>query len=452
MQIEFLGATGTVTGSKNLLRSGNEMIMVDCGLFQGLKELRLRNWDKLPIDPEKITAIILTHAHIDHSGYIPLIIKNGFKGKIYCSAATRDLCSILLPDSGFLQEEEAYYANLRGYSKHKKALPLYTEDDGRKAMAQFHAVDLGKEYQITPNFSFSLTHSGHIIGSTFVQVKFDGNTIITFSGDLGRPQDPLLKPPASLQSTDYLVVESTYGDRQHDKSDPLDKIAEIINHTIKRDGHVIVPSFAVGRAQSFLYYLYLLKKANRIPNVPIYLDSPMAINATEMFCLYNSEHRLSRQECAEVFGDVNYINKVDESEALASQKVPMILVSASGMATGGRILNHLATFLPDPRNTVLFVGYQAQGTRGDRILKGEGEVKIHGDFVPVKAEVEVITNLSAHADADEIMLWLKKITHAPRQVFINHGELSAAEALKVRIEKELGWNCVVPEYLSVYDI
>ena len=335
MQIEFLGGAGTVTGSKYLLKSGNEIIMVDCGLFQGFKELRLRNWDKLPIEPQKITALILTHAHIDHTGYIPLLIKNGFKGKVYCSAATRDLCAILLPDSGFLQEEEAYYANLHGYSKHAPALPLYTQADARKALTQFHAVDLGKQYQITPNFSFELTHSGHILGSTFVRVKFDGNNTISFSGDLGRPQDPLLKPPATIQLTDYLVLESTYGDRLHDKSDPLDVIAEIINHTIKRGGHVIVPSFAVGRAQTFLYFLHLLKKSNRIPNVPIYLDSPMAINATELFCLHNSEHRLSRQECAEAFGGVNYVNKVDQSEALASKKVPMILVSASGMATVG---------------------------------------------------------------------------------------------------------------------
>lgn len=451
MKLTFLGATETVTGSKYLLMFDQKKILVDCGLFQGLKELRLRNWDAPPLNPKEIDAVILTHAHIDHSGYLPLLVKKGFSGPIFCSHSTADLCTILLPDSGYLQEEEARIANLLGYSKHKPALPLYTKLDAEVALKQFHPVEFGVEYNLGGNVTFQLHRAGHILGASFVAIKFD-HSILLFSGDMGRPHDPIMNPPAIMQKADYLVLESTYGDRCHEKTDPAEEIATIINKTVKRGGSVIVPAFAVGRAQLLLYYLHQLKKAKKIANIPVFLDSPMAINATELFCQNAQEHRLSTQQCIDICSDVTYINTAEESTALDDYNSPMIIISASGMATGGRILHHLKAFLPDHRNTVLFTGYQATGTRGDRLVKGETAVKMYGSWVPVRAEIQNLNNMSAHADSDEIIAWLKKFTHPPKKVFLTHGEISAEEALQLRINTELGWTCEIPKYLQTENL
>ena len=453
MKLTFLGATGTVTGSKYLLEHAGKKNLIDCGLFQGLKELRLRNWEKLPVDPASIDAVVLTHAHIDHSGYIPLLVKHGFKGKIYCSEATFDFCSILLPDSGYLQEADAKQANRHIYTKHKPALPLYTQKDAEKSLKQFKAVDFGKPHEFKGGLTFTLSRSGHILGSAFVRVS-DGQSSILFSGDLGRPEDPVMKPPARLQGADYLVLESTYGDRLHQDSSPLDKLGEIIRNTAARGGSVIIPAFAVGRTQSILYYIYELKRTNAIPAViPVFLDSPMAINATELLSKHKNDHRLSGKLCADVCHVARYVHTADESKALDhTNGMPAVIISASGMATGGRILHHLKYFIGDARNTILFTGYQAAGTRGARLVHGAREIKIHGQMWPVRAQVEELHNISAHADYSEILDWLGHFQAPPRQTFITHGEPNAAAALKLKIENQLGWKTVVPNYLQEVEL
>lgn len=448
MQLSFFGAAGTVTGSRYLLTASRYKILVDCGLFQGLKELRLRNWDRFPVDPKQISAVILTHAHIDHSGYLPLLAKEGFKGNIYCTQPTYDLCNILLPDSGYLQEEEARYANLHGYSKHHPALPLYTKEDAVRVLKQFKPMDFGNDHKLFGDLSFRFNHAGHILGASFVTLK-STNTSILFSGDIGRPHDPVMNPPATMRQTDYLILESTYGNRLHEKENVLDVLANIINRTTKRGGSIIIPAFAVGRAQNILFYLHQLKKTARIPNIRVFMDSPMATDVTKVLEKYPREHRLSRPECAEICAAATYTDTQEESKSIDNYPMPIVIISASGMATGGRVLHHLKLFLPDPRHTVLFTGYQAEGTRGDRLLKGEKEIKIHGETVPVRAEIATLSNTSAHADSQEILDWLKKFVSPPRKVFITHGEPEAAKALKDKIEAELGWLVNIPHHLQV---
>jgi metallo-beta-lactamase family protein len=447
MKITFLGATGTVTGSKYLVNSGSRFILVDCGLFQGFKQLRLRNWAPLPVNPKLIDAVILTHAHIDHSGYIPLLVKNGFIGKIYCTSATRDLCAILLPDSGHLQEEEARYANKHGYSKHRPALPLYTEKDAMRSLERFATIDFGQNLNLSNNLIANLSPSGHILGSAFVLLK-DTRRSVLFSGDIGRPNDPIMVSPSNVRKVDYLVIESTYGDKRHDPADPKVALAEIINRTAERGGVVIVPAFAVGRAQSLLYYVHQLKKSKSIPDIPVFLNSPMAANVNHVFHDHLGEHRLTPAQCDEMCNAARIVNTVEESKAINERKGPMIVIAASGMATGGRVLHHLEAFAPDPRNTVLFVGFQAGGTRGAAMVNGAESVKIHGKYVPIRAEVRVIDNLSAHADYAEILDWLGNFDRPPQQTFVTHGEPAAADALRHRIEEQLGWSCRVPEYLE----
>ena len=447
MQITFLGATKTVTGSKYLLTVNSKKILIDCGLFQGHKELRLRNWNKLPINPVDIDAVILTHAHIDHSGYIPLLVKNGFKGKIYCTYGTKDLCSILLPDSGHIQEEDAKRANKYNYSKHKPALPLYTREDAIRALDQFYPLHFNNPYELLQTLSFTLYPAGHIIGSSLVKLNYQNKSIL-FTGDLGRPHHAIMKPPTIVTSIDYLIIESTYGDRLHDRSNPLDQIAKVIQKTVANGGSVIIPAFAVGRSQDILYYLYLLKKARRIPDVPVFLDSPMAQDVSDLLIQYSDEHRLSKEQCKDICKVAKYITTPDESKAIDQSPVPAIIISASGMIEGGRILHHLKVFLPDHRNTILLTGYQDPGTRGDRLLRGESEIKIHGEMIPVKAQIVAMQNLSAHADYQEILDWLYHFKKDPKKVFITHGEPNAALSLKRKIEEKFGWNCVIPHYLQ----
>lgn len=448
MKLTFLGGVGTVTGSKYLIEINNKKILIDCGLFQGRKDLRLQNWAALPIDPKTIDAVLITHAHIDHTGYIPLLIKNGFKGPIYATEATIDLCKILLPDSGYLQEEDAQRANRYGYTKHAPALPLYTKAEAIQSLNSFKPVNFGDPLHLFDDFEASWHRAGHILGASFILCKYEGTRIL-FSGDIGRLNDPIMKSPVSIESTDYLVIESTYGDRLHEVSNPMEKIAKIINRTAKRGGTVLIPAFAVGRAQAILYYLSKIKEANLIPDLPIYLDSPMAIDATKIMHRHPRDHHLSEEECRLTCLVAKYVNTAEESKWLDSQAFPKVIISASGMATGGRVLHHLKVFAPDQRNTILLSGYQAAETRGASMLEGKPEVKIHGEWIPIRAEVANISELSAHADYEEILTWMKGFQHPPRKVFITHGEPHASLSLKKHIEDRFGWTCSIPKYLTV---
>jgi metallo-beta-lactamase family protein len=452
MQLQFLGATGTVTGSKYLLRHEGATLLVDCGLFQGYKQLRLRNWAPLPVSAARIDAIVLTHAHIDHSGYLPLLVRQGFKGKIHCSGATYDLCRIMLPDSGHLQEEEAEFANRHGFSKHKPALPLYTRADAERCLKQFAPQRFGTTWHPAPGLDVRLDPSGHMLGSAFVRVD-NGRRSILFSGDIGRPNDLVLAPPARVPGADYAVVESTYGDRLHEASDPLLKLGEVIRRTAARGGVVVIPAFAVGRAQTLMYCIHLLKERGSIPpHLPVYLDSPMATDATRIYHAHRDEHRLTREQCEAMCHAATITNNPDESRALSARRLPMVIISASGMATGGRVVHHLKAFAPDRRNTLLFAGYQSGGTRGAAIVGGASSVRIHGKDVPIHAEVASLDNLSAHADAAEIVQWLRGFAAPPKTTFLTHGEPAAADAMRTRIERELRWTCHVPDYLETVEL
>lgn len=445
MELSFFGATGTVTGSRYLLTSGGSRILVDCGLFQGYKQLRLRNWAPPPFDPVTIDAVILSHAHIDHSGYLPKLIREGFEGPVYSTPATRDLCAVLLPDAGHLQEEEARLANRHRYSRHHPALPLFTRADGERALQSFVPLDLDLPLEVRAGLTVELHRAGHLLGAACVRVS-DASSSVLFSGDLGRPNDLTMLPPAAVRKAAWLVLESTYGNRRHAASDPSVALAEAVNRTAQRGGVVVVPSFAVGRAQSILYYLHQLKAERAIPDIPVFLDSPMAIDATHIFCRHLGQHRLTAAQCRQTCAVATYVTSVEESKALNVRRGPMIVIAASGMATGGRVLHHLKARAPDPRSTILFAGYQAGGTRGAAMLAGAESVRIHGEQVPVRAEVVALDQLSGHADYAETLHWLRHFEEPPRETFITHGEPAAADALRARIEKELGWRCTVPEY------
>jgi metallo-beta-lactamase family protein len=443
-RITFHGATDTVTGSRYLVEHGPARLLVECGLFQGLKKLRLRNWRAPGFDPASIDAVILTHAHIDHSGYLPRLCKDGFRGTVYCTEGTRDLLRILLPDAGYLQEEEARLANRHGYSRHQPALPLYTRAEAEACLEQLAPVAYHEEFTPASGVTASFTRAGHIVGSGCLRLGL-GDTSLTFTGDVGRPADPLMKAPEPLPATDYLVVESTYGDRRHPATDVAGELARVVAETVERHGVVVVPAFAVGRAQHLLHLLAELRAANRIPPIPIFLDSPMAIDATHLFRRHVIDHGLSEAACTAMCRLPLYSHTSDDSKAIDRRAEPMIVISASGMATGGRVLHHLARFLPDPRNTVLLVGYQSAGTRGRALADGTDELKIHGQYVPVRARVVQLQGLSAHADYRELLDWLAASRLAPRRAFVTHGEPAAADALRRRLGDELGWQAIVPD-------
>jgi len=451
MRITFLGAAGTVTGSKYLLDTGRHKILVDCGLFQGYKHLRLRNWSPLPIDVGDIDAVVLTHAHLDHSGYLPLLVRHGFKGRAFCTNATRDLCGILLPDAGHLEEQAANSANRHDYSKHHPALPLFTEADARTALTRLKPLDFHSSHDFGHGLSLVYRYAGHILGAAMAQFTFK-DQLILFSGDLGRPNDPIMREPETVTRADYLIVESTYGNRKHPSTNPQDVLAEIIHATAGRGGSVVVPAFTVGRAQLLLYHLYHLRLEKRIPDLPIFLDSPMAIDAGEIFRAHPKDHRLSATEARAICGIARQTPSAEESKAIDRNRVPAIIVSASGMATGGRVLHHLRTFAPDPRSTILFTGFQAGGTRGAAMVGGAQTVKIFGEYIPVRAKVTNLDTLSAHADADEIMAWLGRFLQPPKKTFVTHGEPEAADALRRRIDEELKWNCMAPDYREEFSL
>jgi metallo-beta-lactamase family protein len=445
MQLSFFGATQTVTGSRYLLECGERRVLVDCGLFQGYKHLRLKNWSRLPFAANEVDAVLLTHAHLDHSGYLPLLVKSGFKGPIYATNATLELCRILLPDSGHLQEEQAQFANRHGFSKHSPALPLYTEQDAHRCLKNFRAVSFGDEIEPVTGVRAVFAHAGHLLGAASVRVQHGGRSIL-FSGDVGRPHDLLMRAPAAPVAADYLVVESTYGDRTHPACDPQTELRDVIRRTCARGGVTIIPTFAVGRAQLLLLLIARLQAAGEIPGIPVYLDSPMAIDATELFARFGSEHRLSGNEAAIMGRVAALVRTAEQSKTLDRLRAPAIILAASGMATGGRVVHHLKVFATDARNTILFSGFQAGGTRGAALVAGATQLRIHGESFPVRAEVTQLQSASAHADANELIAWLRQMPAAPRQVFVTHGEASASDALRHRIQAELGWSATVPEY------
>lgn len=452
IRLQFLGAAGTVTGSKYLLQVGEARILVDCGLFQGYKPLRLRNWAKPPFDPAAINAVVLTHAHIDHSGYLPLLVKQGFRGRIYSTEATAELCRILLPDSARLAEEDAERANRRGYSKHKPALPLYTERDAQAALGHFVTVPFGHTFEPASPFAATFARAGHILGAATVRVS-DGRVSVVFSGDLGRTNDPVMRAPEPVARADYLVVESTYGDREHEAVDPDLQLLDVVRRTVRRNGTVVIPAFAVGRTQALLLSIARLKARQDLPaSLPVYLNSPMAEDATEIYHRYRSEHRLSEADCDLMCRTARIVNSVDASKALNASREPKVIIAGSGMATGGRVVHHIAAFGPHAENAIVFAGYQAGGTRGAAMLAGAKEVKIHGAYIPINAEVVALGNLSAHADAGELMQWLSGFEKPPRRTFVTHGEPMAADAFRLRIQDQLGWTAHVPDHLESVDL
>ncbi len=442
--LSFFGAAGTVTGSKYLLKTKESRVLVDSGLFQGPKALRTRNRSAPPFAPKTLDAVVLTHAHIDHSGYLPLLCKRGFKGPVYCTRGTLDLLRILLPDSGYLQEEEARHANRWGWSRHREAVPLYTRADAERCLEQLHAIPYDERFSVSREFEVSMSRAGHIVGSACVRVRHPRGSIV-FTGDVGRPNDPIMKPPAALPSADVLVVESTYGDRRHPTEDALDELQAVLTRTFARGGTVLVPAFAVGRTQHLLHMVATLFARGRVDPVPVYLDSPMAIAATRIFLDHPQDQRLSRAQCRTMDELATLARTPDQSKAIDALSGPMVVISASGMATGGRVLHHLRRFLPDPNNTVLLVGFQAAGTRGRTLADHVQEVKIHGQYVPVHAEVAKLSSLSAHADWRELIEWLERSKTNPGRVFVTHGEPAASDAFRRRLEERFGWRVSVPE-------
>ncbi|MFY9553784.1 MAG: MBL fold metallo-hydrolase [Blastocatellia bacterium] len=460
--LQFLGGTETVTGSKYLVDVGGTRVLIDCGLFQGHKDLRLRNWEKLAVDPSSITWTLLTHAHIDHSGYLPRLVRDGFTGPVYATSATADLLRLLLPDSAKLQEEDADYANRKGFSKHRPALPLYTEQDANAALKQVRSVSYQQEVRLNKFIQARFMPAGHILGSSFIEMQItepDRAPIkIVFSGDIGRYDEPILNDPAPETETDYLLIESTYGDRMHDHASPKDRLAEIIRATVGRGGKIIIPAFAVGRTQLLVYYLRQLEDEGRIPVLPVAVDSPMGSQATRLYSKHHEDHDLDMQRVLNLernplaTRNFSLVQGRNGSRALNDQRNSGIIISASGMATGGRVLHHLAKWLPDPASTVVFVGYQAAGTRGRRLQDGEKLIRIHGEMIPVRAQIESIGSLSAHADSGEIMRWLGGFKRPPRKTFVVHGEIGSARALRDRIASEKGWDVVVPAYKQVVEL
>jgi len=446
LKLSFLGGAGTVTGSKYLLDNGQHRLLIDCGLFQGFKALRLRNWDPAPFVPRDVAAVVLTHAHLDHSGYLPLLVKNGFRGPVLCTGGTADLCGILLPDSGHLQEQDADFANRHRFSKHNPALPLYTEDEARQSLDFLRPCVFGQSISLPGGAKLRFLRAGHILGAATALIEWDGTTV-AFSGDIGRYDDPLMLDPVTPEHADYLLIESTYGDRRHNQADPEDVLAGIIGSTARKGGTVVIPAFAVGRAQSLLFHISRLKKAGRLPRLlPVFLDSPMAIDATDIFRRRGADHRLGQDQLSVLDGDIRYVRTSEESKALTANPIAKVIVSASGMATGGRVLHHLEHYAPNPKNSIVFAGFQAGGTRGAAMVAGADRIKMYGGYVPVRAKVHNLSMLSAHADQDELLRWAGGFTSAPRTAFIVHGEPPGADALRFTLKEQLHWNCVVPDH------
>ncbi len=456
--LQFIGAARTVTGSKYLLEADGHRVLVDCGMFQGLKELRELNWNGIPIDASEIDAVVLTHAHLDHIGYLPRLVAHGFHGRVFCTPGTSDLAKIVLPDAARLQEEDARQANKHAYTKHAPALPLYTETDAYRALTQLQPVGYNRPMPVAPGFSVEFVQAGHLLGSSFALITLHGiGRRVLFSGDLGRYSRPVLPDPQPAPAADWALCESTYGDRVHEPDDNEERFASIIRETSKRGGKLVIPAFALGRVEELLYWIRRFEQQRRIPVLPVYVDSPMAAaaladyirRASELDPDMRDEHRQVSAFATQRFHTVT--SPLDSRQVTASRQ-SAIVISSSGMATGGRVLHHLEAALPDPKNTVLFVGYQAAGTRGRDLVEGKDEVKIHGKFVPVRASIEKIDSMSAHADRDEILRWLGTFPAPPKTLFLVHGEPGPIEALKREVEQRLKWTVRVPKRLDTVEL
>ena len=450
MNITFLGGTGTVTGSKFLISvdDGKTEFLVDCGMFQGYKWLRERNWEAPLFDYRHLKGIVLTHAHLDHSGYIPRLYQLGYRGPVYCHHATRDLCSILLPDAGHIQEEDARYYERHKIGKHAHPQPLYNGDTAERCLELFQPVGFDEKIRIG-SATLHIQPAGHILGAGSVILEADGKRV-GFSGDVGRPDDLIMYPPRPLPALDLLLLESTYGDRRHPQVDHWQQLAEIVNNTVGRGGVLLIPSFAVGRAQTLQYLLLNLIRQKRIPNIPVFLDSPMAIDASEIYAHYPKQHRLSAENCSFMCSGIQYTRDVDQSKALENIQYPHIIIAGSGMATGGRILHHMKRLLPDHRSTVLFAGYQAGGTRGARLLAGARSVKIHGEYITCKAQIEILEGLSAHADYVELGEWLMQSKmQAGTRIQLVHGEPDSADCLRLYLNDNTPFDARVAGYREI---
>jgi metallo-beta-lactamase family protein len=445
--LRFLGAADTVTGSRYLLDTGSSRVLVDCGLFQGLKVLRERNRAPFPVPPESIDAVVVSHAHLDHSGYIPALVRDGFRGRVYATPATVELAGVMLPDSGYLLEEEARHAASHKWSRHAVPEALYTQADAERSLTRFSPVPFDTSREVAPGVEVTFTPAGHILGAAGVHAEIGGASV-HFSGDLGRAEDPVMRPPAPLEPCDVLVVESTYGDRRHADEDAADVLEDVIRRTTRKGGVVLIPAFAVGRTESILLQLARLRRAGRLPDVPVYLNSPMAIEVADIYRRHPAEHRLDAADIDLMYSIASPVHSVDESKLLNLRGGPMVIISASGMITGGRILHHIAAYGDDRRNAIVLTGFQAAGTRGAALLAGAQTLRIFGRDVPIRAEVVSLASLSAHADADEILAWMSQVERGPRSVYVTHGEPVAADVLRARIKRELGWNARVPEQLE----
>jgi len=460
--IQFLGAAGTVTGSRFLVDTGKKRFLVDCGMFQGAKKLRLLNWAKPPVPPSAVDEILLTHAHIDHIGMLPVWVREGFQGPVWATPSTLDLSNVSLPDAAHLQEEDARFANKKGFSKHSPALPLYTTQDAARALQRVRPLPYGEELELAGGAGIRFRDAGHILGSAILEAKIPhpgGSTGVVFSGDLGRYDALILRDPAPIDRAHYLVVESTYGNRRHKAEETSRELADIVNHTAQRGGSLVIPAFAIGRTQTLLYVIRDLKARGAIPDLPVYLDSPMAIRVSELFCKYIAEFDEDAQavfqatgQCPILFPGLTFTGTREESQEINSVRYPSIIISASGMATGGRILHHLKYRLPDSRNTVLLIGYQAGGTRGRILQDGGTHVKIHGEMVPVRAQIRTMESFSGHADYTEILRWLKGFKEPPKRTFIVHGEPESSQALAREIHRSLGWQTHIPEYRETVEL
>ena len=444
--LSFLGATGTVTGSRYLIEAKGRRIIIDCGLFQGYKQLRLRNWNPFPVPPKSIDSVLLTHAHLDHSGYLPALVRNGFQGHIHCTPATAELCGLLLPDSGHLQEEEARYAKRKGYSRHANPKPLYTLEDARAALDHFRETAFDRVLDLGDGISARFIPAGHLLGAAQIQVTVGGRTV-HFSGDVGRETDPLMHGPRPYPGADILVTESTYGNRVHPQNDPEAELAEVINRVARRGGAIVIPAFAVGRIQGVMLQIAQLRERGAIPYVPVYLNSPMGVDATAIYHNHHDEHHVSWDDCKAMFDLAERVRTVEESKELNRRNGPMIIISASGKLAGGRVLHHLVSFGPDPKNAIVLSGFQAGGTRGAVLARGERHLRLFGREIEIRAEVIQLEGISGHADANELLGWMGQ-ARSPEMTYVTHGEPDSADALRFRIDHELGWNVRVPEHLE----
>lgn len=443
MKIKFIGGAGTVTGSKTLIESNGIRILVDCGLFQGLKPLRELNWEPLPVLPSTIDFVLLTHGHLDHCGWLPRLVNQGFKGKIYCTNPTKDVAKLILLDSAKIQEEEANMANKGKFSKHEIAEPLYTVEQAEKVFPFFRVIKTNQPVPLDAEISAVFINAGHIIGACSIELTIENKTLV-FSGDIGRDNDVLMYPPTKPKKADYIFLESTYGNRLHPDTDSKLELETYINNTIQKGGTVIIPSFAVERVQSIMFLLWRLKEENRIPNVPYIVDTPMGINVLDVFTNNRNWHKLSQEDCVAMFNAFSLISEYQDTIETIHDKQPKVVIAASGMVTGGRVLSYLEYYIGLPETTIIIVGFQAEGTRGRKLLEGAKEIKIHGKYYPVEANILEIEGLSAHADQKDLLNWLSELENKPTKVFLLHGENEPLDELRIKIQEKYGFDCTVP--------